>query len=362
MSTTPGPYSTVEELEATADYPPVAPGAPADTWVMQERASGAAPEDPLRAYQEELRTLRHSVAAVTTSRDQLQTELTALTAKRDELQQRLLSRDLRSSEQERDLGARQQEIGTLRQGLAAMTNSRDQLQTELAALTTKLQALEVGDEPSVQYTRELGERDRQIAELTEQMASRAQQHFLVAAERDDLQARLERARADLKNAAQKRERKTGDQADAEREQARRDAALARSLEDLTELQRRLTKNREALQRAEARRQVFETMLREREQLIDERDARLRELQDDLNGQQRDHGAALERANSQLAAAIVRAGGAERPLAEPPQLAPAPDHESAPLTSAAAALERESQQRIAVLEAVGSPGTELEFAL
>ena len=92
------------------------------------------------------------------------------------------------------------------------------------------------------------------------------------------------------------------------------------------------------------------MLREREQLIDERDARLRELQDELDGQQRDHGAALERANSQLAAAIVRAGGAERPLAEPPQLAPAPDHESAPVTSAAAAPERESQQRIAALEA------------
>ena len=170
----------------------------------------------------------------TTSRDQLQTELTALTAKRDELQHRLLSRDLRSSEQERDLGARQ--AGDWH--AAPRPRCDDEQSRSIADRTGRADdqaaGAGTGDELSEQYTRELGERDRQIAELTEQMASRAQQHFLVAAERDDLQARLERARADLKNAAQKRERKTGDQADAEREQARRDAALARSLEDLTE--------------------------------------------------------------------------------------------------------------------------------
>jgi chromosome segregation ATPase len=353
-TTTQGPYSTVEDLEATADYPPPPPGAPADTWVVPERASTTAPDDPLRAYQEELRTLRQSVATVTTSRDQLQAELTALTAKRDELQQRLLSKDLRHAEQERDLGARQGELGTLRQSLAAMTVSRDQLQTEMTALSTKRQDLEVppreADESSGQHAWELGQRDRQIAELTEQMESRAQQHFLITAERDDLESRLERARAEINSAAQKRDRKTSAQVDEEREQARRNAALARSLEDLTELQRRLTKNREALQRAEARRQVFETMLRDREQLIDERDAKLRELHDELEGQQRDHGAALERANTQLAAAIARAGGADRPLADQPQRAPAPDTESAPVTPAATAPDGESQRRIAALEA------------
>ena len=140
---------------------------------------------------------------------------------------------MRYAEQERDLGVRQEEIAALRQNLAAMTTSRDQLQTELAALATKLQELELpgaeADAPSARHARELGERDRQIDELTEQLASRAQQHFLMAAERDDLQARLERARADLNSVAQKRERKTSAQADEEREHARRDAALARSL-------------------------------------------------------------------------------------------------------------------------------------
>ena len=298
MSTTSqGPYSAVDDLETTADYPPVSPAAPADALAMPERAAAPTAENPLRAHQEEIRNLRDSVAVLTTNRDQLQADLTALTAKLHELEQ--LPRE--------------------------------------------------GEEQRAQHEREQRERDGRLDELTQELAARAEQLFLTAAERDDLQARLERARADLGKLAQQRERQTSDQADTERERLRRDAVLARSHDDLTELQRQVTGHREALQRAEARRQVFESMLRDREQLLDERDLRLRALQDELHGQQRDHGVALERANAQLAAALARAVEAERQFAEPPQQAPPRDVEPAARVAAAPGPDSDSQRRIAALE-------------
>jgi chromosome segregation ATPase len=353
MSTsTQGPYSTAPDLETTADYPPVSPTAPADTWVIPPRAKEGAGDDPLRAYHEEIRTLRQSVAGITLIRDQLQSDLSALTTKRHELEELLLTRDSLLSKHERELAARQNEIAALREKLAAATTGRDQLQAELSALSNRPQeAAPAPAEPEAQraeHERELALRDQCVVALNEELASRAQQHFLLCAERDDLQARLERARADLSGIAQKRERKTSAQADAEREHALRGAALARSHDDLTELQRRLARHRDALQRAEARRQVFEAMLREREELLDERDARLRELQDELDSQRRDHGAALERANSQLAAAIARAGSAERRFGQPFEETPA--CETGPAAAPPASTGADAQQRIGALEA------------
>ncbi len=357
MSTsTQGPYSTAPDLETTADYPPPAPTAPADTWVIPPRAEEGAADDPLRAYHEEIRALRQSVAGITLIRDQLQSDLSALTTKRHELEELLLTRDALLSKHERDLAARQNEIAALREGLAAATTGRDQLQAELSALSNRPQeAAPAPAEPDaqrVEQERELALRDQCVVALNEELAARAQQHYLLAAERDDLQARLERARADLSGIAQKRERKTSAQADAEREHALRGAALARSRDDLTELQRRLARHRDALQRAEARRQVFEAMLRDREELLDERDARLRALQDELDSQRRDHGAALERANSQLAVAIARAGSAERHFGQPFEETPAREGEpvAAAPAPAPAATGADAQQRIDALEA------------
>ncbi len=100
-ATTQGPYSTSADLETTADYPPASPAAPADTWVIPPRAKDGAPDDPLRAYHEEIRTLRQSVAGITLVRDQLQADLSALTAKRHELEELLLTRDALLSKHER---------------------------------------------------------------------------------------------------------------------------------------------------------------------------------------------------------------------------------------------------------------------
>ena len=347
MSTIPhGPYSTDPDLEITADYPPISPEAAADSWVSPPRAQAVAAEDPSRAYHEEIRTLRQSVASVTVVRDQLQADLSALTAKRHELEELLLTRDALLSNHERELSARQHEIGTLRESLTALTTSRDQLQADLSALSSKLQPLEQsageGEAQRLQHQRELAERDQRLAELSEDLAARGQQQFLAVAERDDLQARLQRAKADLSSIAQRRERQTSAQADAEL--ARRTAALARSHDEMTELQRRVVGHREALQRAEARRQVFEAMLREREEMLDERDARLRALQNESEAQRREHGNALELVNSQLAAAIARSGGAERHFGQQFHATAEPDAEPAP------AVEPEAPPRIAALEA------------
>jgi len=341
MSTKPqGPYSPASDLDTTADYPPIAQSG-ADTWVMPPRAADDQPEDPVRAYREEIRTLRQSVAGVTLIRDQLQADLRALTSKRHELEELLLTRDGLLTKHEQELAVRQEEIAALRASLAEATASRDRLQAELAALSKTTQeapSTQTDNEAQrLEYERELAARDQCVAKLNEELAERGHQHFLVSAERDDLQARLERARADLSSIAQKRERKTSAQADAEREHALRAAALARSRDDMTELQRRVIRNREALQRAEARRQVFEAMLRDREDMLDERDARLRALHAELDQQRRDHGSALERANGQLAAALERSGAGDR--AEPPPQDPAPSGADA-----------ETQQRTAALEA------------
>lgn len=351
-TTTQGPYSTVADLETTADYPPASPAAPADTWVIPPRPqAAAAAEDPLRAYHEEIRTLRQSVAGVTVIRDQLQADLGALTAKRHELEELLLTRDALLSKHERDLSARQDEIGTLRESLAAATTSRDQLQAEQIALSSKLTELEQpahqGEAQRVEHDRERAERDQRMAEMGEALAARAQELFLVSAERDDLQARLERARADLISIAQRRDQQTGAQAAAEL--AWRNAALARSHDDLTELQRRVAGHRDALQRAEARRQVFEAMLRDREEMLDERDARLRALQAEFDGQRRDHGAALERANTQLAAAIARTSSAERHFGQPIQDTPVRDAEPDAAAVVPPAADPGAQRRVAALE-------------
>jgi ParB family transcriptional regulator, chromosome partitioning protein len=273
----------------------------------------------LQAQQEEIGSLRQSLAAATTSREQLQANLAALTSKLHELEQRPRESDEQRARHAAELQAQQQEIATLRQNLAVATSSREQLQAKLFALTTRIHDLEQlprqTDEQRSRHERELGERDRRLAELTQELAARAEQQRLEGAERDQQRVHLERVQAELSSATQLRERQTSVQADTERERARRDAALARSQEDLTALQRRVAGLHEALHRAETRRQVFEAMLREREQMLDERDARVHVVQDESNILRREHGAARERATAELAAALARAAEAERQLTE-----------------------------------------------
>ncbi len=356
MSTTPpGPYA-VAEFETTADYPPTSPASPVDTWVKPTRGKKSAGkgssdkhssgDERMRAYREEVRALRESVAALTNHRDQLQVDDTMRAAKLQVIEQLQQTKDDQYAHQERELDACKEEIAALRENLAAVTTSRDRLQTDLSALSSKLERIEE-PQSEVELHRELAEREARIAELTEEMSARAQQHFLDHAELEDLKTRLERA--------QKRDRQASNPADSERERVHRDQALARHREDLTDLQRQVARQCEALQRAEARRQVFESMLREREELIDERDARLRTMQKEADAQRKDHGVALERANKQLAQALARGG--ERHFGESFQSVESPEAVSAAEVMPVI-LGPGQQQRIDTLEAQLAEGREV----
>ncbi|MGB8692813.1 MAG: FHA domain-containing protein [Steroidobacteraceae bacterium] len=136
-----------------------------------------------------------------------------------------------------------------------------------------------------------------IAALERDLATGVEQHRLSEAERDNLRLRLERVQAELHDANNLREQQAAVQAtqrsDWERERSQREGALLRAHNDLVELRRRSAAHDEALQHLEGRRYLFDSMLREREELLDERDARLQSL-------------AVELAQAQAQAAGARA--------------------------------------------------------
>jgi len=283
-----------EDLEDTADYPPVSAPAPAsvsttatiqaqvaDTWVMpkldeaQPPAAATAPAEPvaaakpapvpedlLRPYVEENSKLRAELSAASTDRDELQQQLEQRTAANRELERRL------------------------------------QLEAERL---TQLQG-------------EAAQFERRGTELAAELEARTAQWRTADAERAELHARFESAQAELTAQAQQRERLAASQSEAERERAHRETALARSQEELTELHRRVAGHCEALRAVEGQRQLYDSMLREREDMIDQADARAR-------------------------AAEARAQEAERLLAQRP---PEPEHKPEP--------DHELPRRIAALEA------------
>ena len=247
------------DLEDTADYPPVsaptptpapAPAPPpataqlqvADTWVMpkldetQTPTAATAPpgpaaaakpaplsEDLLRPYVEESSKLRAEVSALSADRDELQQQLEQRTAANRELERRV--------------------------------------QVEAERLT--------------QLQGEVAQSERRSTELAAELEARTAQLRTADAERAELHARFESAQAELTAQAQQRERLAASQSEAERERVHRETALARSQDELTELHRRVAGHCEALQAVEGQRQLYDSMLREREDMIDQADARAR---------------------------------------------------------------------------------------
>lgn len=117
-----------------------------------------------------------------------------------------------------------------------------------------------------------------LAELNKELATRVEQHRLAEAKLEDLRLRLERVQAELNNADKVRDRQSAlhatQQREWELERSQRDTTMARAHTDLAEMRRRAAAHNEALQHLEGRRHVFDSMFREREALLDERDARL----------------------------------------------------------------------------------------
>jgi chromosome segregation ATPase len=152
------------------------------------------------------------------------------------------------------LRSHQEEIDALRASLASVTGSRGQLEASLAAATASLQQLE------------------------QRLRGQSEQLRASDAQREELRARLQQAQEQLAALTQQRaQQEAVPVAPAEPVQPAatgQAAALARSQADLGELQRRVTRHEEALQHAEGRRYIFDSMLREREQLADELSAQL----------------------------------------------------------------------------------------
>ena len=108
-----------------------------------------------------------------------------------------------------------------------------------------------------------------LRELEQRLQARDEQLRVGESERDELRARLQRAQGALAEVAERPARQNVVPATAVNANEPLALALAQGQGDLAELQRRVARHQEALQHAEGRRYIFDSMLREREQLADE---------------------------------------------------------------------------------------------
>ena len=203
------------------------------------------------------------------------------------------------------------EIGALRSDLTTASANHSRLETNLLYLTSTLSDLQTQLQArSAQIQRLEGEaetRERRLVELQGHLATRDEHLQKEASERATLTSRLEALQGELQRLTALREQQDQVRGTLESERTDRAAALTRAHVELSEFRRRSAAHGEALQHMEGRRHVFDTMLREREQLLDERDARLGTLESELRSlrqqtdtRQGEHGAALRQAQEQLA--------------------------------------------------------------
>ncbi len=398
------PGAVPSDLEDTADFPPLpesaaAPAQPApmgqttvvaqpegDTWVMPKLTEEPAPaaaapasvsEDVLRAAREESAQLSAELARGERERDELRRKLEAAKSERDELRRQVDARNdsLRELErrvqQEAVLTAQtQRNAALLEDRSAAAAADLEARGAELEARGAELRAVEDrlretearlrAAEDQLRGAEEQlrgAEEQRQAAEdrirgsedhgrtIADQLRATEQQRQAADAERSELRARLQSAQAELALLTQQRERLAVSQSEVDRDRARREAVLARNQDELTELQRRLAAHGEALRRVEGQRQVYDSQLREREAMLDEAQAKLREAT-----------AARERSAAETAAALARAADAERQLAQRPEPAPVPPVPIAPapdpgLAGRIAALEGELADQCALVSSL-----------
>jgi chromosome segregation ATPase len=187
-------------------------------------------------------------------------------------------RDDATHELRMEQSLRDAEIGALRSDLASVTESRGQLEQNLGNLTSNLRELEQllnrKSEQLSMFEREVGLRDRRIAELESQSATVGGEYAATAAERDALRVELKAAREDAAAAhtAIESHDKSASAALRERQTI---ARRLRTLEgDLALARSQAERFRENLQTLEGRRQVFSSMLGDRESVISQHGQRL----------------------------------------------------------------------------------------
>jgi chromosome segregation ATPase len=180
---------------------------------------------------------------------------------------------------------RDAEIGALRSDLASVTESRGQLEQNLGNLTTNLRELEQllnrKSEQLSMFEREVGLRDRRISELESQSATIGGEYAAATAERDTLRADLKAAREEAAAAHAAIESHDAS-ASASLKERQTQARRLRLLEsDLTLARAQAERFRENLQSLEGRRQVFDSLLGDREALISERSQRVAALEREI---------------------------------------------------------------------------------
>jgi len=181
--------------------------------------------------------------------------------------------------------ARAAEIGSLRTSLATAVETRGQLEGSLQKLTASLRDLEErlhrkSDQLSI-FEREVGARDRHIAELEAALTTHTGTAQALQAAHDALAGELRRSEQALAQATEACRRAEAERAALELTRAQIEARIAHAEADAAEHQRRSERYRERLQSREGRRQVFDAMLSEREQLLAESHARIALLESEL---------------------------------------------------------------------------------
>lgn len=196
-----------------------------------------------------------------------------------------LGRDDSTHELRMEQSLRDAEIGALRSDLASVTESRGQLESNLGNLTTNLRELEQllnrKSEQLSMFEREVGLRDRRIAELESQGATIGGEYAAATAERDVLRADLKAAREEAAAAHAAIESHDAS-ASASLKERQLQARRLRVVEaDLAQARAHAERFRENLQSLEGRRQVFEAMLGDREAVISERGQRTSALEREI---------------------------------------------------------------------------------
>jgi septal ring factor EnvC (AmiA/AmiB activator) len=194
--------------------------------------------------------------------------------------------EIRRDETREQRMARDAEIGALRSDLASVTESRGQLEQNLGNLTTNLRDLEQmlnrKSEQLSMFEREVGQRDRRIVELESRTATLDGELAAASSERDSVRAELKSAREEAESAKkllETRDASAGALMKEREQQARR----IRVLEiDLTQVRLNAERYRETLQSMEGRRQIFESMLDEREVALIEHGGTVAKLESEMN--------------------------------------------------------------------------------
>jgi chromosome segregation ATPase len=181
---------------------------------------------------------------------------------------------------------REAEIGALRSDLASVQESRGQLERNLGNLTNNLRELEQmlnrKSEQLSMFEREVGLRDRRISELESRSATLDGELASITAERDSLHSDLKAAREDAE-AARKLLQEHNASASAMLKEQQQLTRRVRLLEaDLAQSRANAERYRERLQSQEGRRQIFSSMLDEREAEIIERGSTVAKLEAEMS--------------------------------------------------------------------------------